>query len=268
MAITRYSRSGVRFVYPDRGKTLIMRRWRGGRYAGWSKPYGAKVQKSKKNAATWPSKRSNAMYQLTKLPVFGKASQKIKHMLYYETVRSLSPVIGGTTTEFYWANGLFDPNAQVGGHQPIGFDQIMALYEHYAVIRSRITVTFKVNLTAGLAGRVGIYLSPDAIGLTNIGQIMENGLVKSKLIDVAGSTQDKVVMSLDCDVKNYFGKTKYHDIMDDEKLTGDVSNNPTEGVYYGVFASDIYGNNAVQVEYEAVISYDAIFFEPRKLGQS
>lgn len=38
-------------------------------------------------------------------------------------------------------NGLFDPDVQVGGQQPMGFDQWAALYRHYRVIGSKITVT-------------------------------------------------------------------------------------------------------------------------------
>lgn len=38
-------------------------------------------------------------------------------------------------------NGLFDPDYQVGGQQPMGFDQWSTLYRHYRVLGSKIEVT-------------------------------------------------------------------------------------------------------------------------------
>jgi len=44
-------------------------------------------------------------------------------------------------TYFFRGNGMFDPDVQVGGQQPMGFDQWSSLYRHYRVIGSKCEVT-------------------------------------------------------------------------------------------------------------------------------
>ena len=42
-------------------------------------------------------------------------------------------------------NSLFDPNLSGLGHQPRGFDQLMAVYEKYTVVAAKITVCYVSN---------------------------------------------------------------------------------------------------------------------------
>ena len=43
------------------------------------------------------------------------------------------------------ANDLYAPSTGTGAHQPMGFDQIMALYERFCVVGSKISVAFQTN---------------------------------------------------------------------------------------------------------------------------
>lgn len=49
---------------------------------------------------------------------------------------------GALAIYVYTTNGLYDPNTTGIGHQPTGFDQLMALYNEYVVIGSTIKVSF------------------------------------------------------------------------------------------------------------------------------
>lgn len=48
---------------------------------------------------------------------------------------------GATTTLTFRANGLYDPDFSVGGHQPYLYDQLAPLYDHYMVKSARIKLT-------------------------------------------------------------------------------------------------------------------------------
>jgi len=49
---------------------------------------------------------------------------------------------GLSETPLRWSlTGLFDPNLQVGGHQPYGFDQIAAVYKSYVTYGVRVIIT-------------------------------------------------------------------------------------------------------------------------------
>lgn len=51
---------------------------------------------------------------------------------YFETGLSINPAAGGVVGSYvFQINGPYDPNVTGIGHQPLGFDQLMLMYEHY-----------------------------------------------------------------------------------------------------------------------------------------
>ena len=44
-------------------------------------------------------------------------------------------------------NSLYDPNESGLGHQPMGFDELMSIYEKYTVVGAKITVCFLGDTT-------------------------------------------------------------------------------------------------------------------------
>lgn len=198
-------------------------------------------------------------------PLF-PARKVLNGMLYYGHQIELTAAAGAPNTDFFYVNGLFDPDVSGTGHQPMGFDQMMLFYEHYAVLRATITVT-GVGNTSGDLVRFGIYLSPDAVALTDPRQIIENGLVNTKLSEAKEVPKSKTV-SLSCDVAKYFGKRSWQDILDDEKLTGTSVADPVEGVYFAIVGWCATSAVTWSLKYDVCISFDACFFEPRKVGIS
>lgn len=56
--------------------------------------------------------------------------------------------VSAPTTKTYGLNCLFDPDLDLGGHQPMGFDQIQVMYGRYRVSAARIRVTVLNTSTA------------------------------------------------------------------------------------------------------------------------
>eukprot|EP01045_Picozoa_sp_COSAG04_P042478 COSAG04_NODE_13438_length_606_cov_0.792899_2_plen_75_part_01 len=54
----------------------------------------------------------------------------------------LTPNSSTLSSFAYLANGLFDPDTSLGGHQPRGFDGFMEVYKKFTVKGSRISVTW------------------------------------------------------------------------------------------------------------------------------
>jgi hypothetical protein len=199
-------------------------------------------------------------------PIF--ASQKRIKLFYYDYGLTRSGTAGAVSNYFFIANGLFDPNITGGGHQPMGFDQMMLLYNQYTVVASKMSLTI-YNTTASVAVRAGVYLSPDASSITDPSRLIENGLITTKVIpaiNVAGYIKE---FQLDCDVVKFFGRAKnVRELLDDGLLAGTSAVNPTEGVYYAVTAWDPFGASNYSTFFDVIIEYDAIFWEPRKLTVS
>jgi len=100
----------------------------------------------------------------------GVGSQKQKIVkLRYCIINELDVEPGGSAVSlFFRANGPYDPEYAVGGHQPMGFDQMSLLYNHYVVLGSKVTATFtpRIANTSGAAVVSGIEITDDAVVTT------------------------------------------------------------------------------------------------------
>jgi hypothetical protein len=177
---------------------------------------------------------------------------------------------GAAGNYLFSANGMYDPNITGTGHQPIGFDQMMALYEQYTVVAAAVEVNFLPNNPA----RCGVYLSPDTSGLTSASQIIENGLANTKVFNglTASATANNpfAPVTLNCDIASYFGRKTEQELLNDDQLYGTAAANPNEQVYFAVtgwqFNPD--GSTSKSFTFDITLSYDVIFWEPKKLASS
>lgn len=237
-----------------------------------------RVQRRRKR--TTPKPRTPTMVRtpgpkrqaLMRCPLF-PASTRRRGMLYYESALGLTaPTSGNVVTYFFSANGMFDPNITGTGHQPIGFDQMMLMYEQCTVINSSIQVTF--NIGPGLTVEAGVSLFPDSSALTNPSQLVENGLIRYIPLTSGSSTfqnhRPQSIVRLDCDVATYFGRRGVRTLLNDDNLYTTASANPVEQVYYGIVVWQISPDAATttSVGFDVLISYDVIYWEPRKLTES
>lgn len=202
---------------------------------------------------------------LTKTPLF-PIRKFIKSQLYYDYGIVRTSTAGSMAVYAFSANGLYDPNITGTGHQPIGFDQMMTMYEHYTVIRSHIKVNF-FNSSAE-PSRVAVYLSPDNTP-PSITSVMENGLVRTRMIsgDTGAGEHRQTSIELTCDVPKYFGKT-YQAVLGDANLQGDIASNPPEQVYFIIACWNPIGIDDVNLGLDVVLSYDSMYWEPKKLASS
>lgn len=66
--------------------------------------------------------------------------RKYCKLRYVVTESITGPAVGAIVVRQYRANGMYDPEVAVGGHQPFGFDQLMGQYHHFTVIKSKCTL--------------------------------------------------------------------------------------------------------------------------------
>lgn len=227
------------------------------------------TQNTPPTLARVPAPRTEA---LRRCPLF-PASIRRRGQLYYESALGLTaPTSGNAVTYFFSANGMFDPNITGTGHQPIGFDQMMLMYEQCTVIKSSIQVTF--NIGPGLTVNAGVALFPDASGLTNPSQLVENGLMRYITLTSGSSTFQnqhmRTTVRLDCDVARYFGRRGVRVLLNDDNLLTTAAANPVEQVYFGIVAWQISpdGTTTTAIGFDVLISFDVIYWEPRKLTES
>lgn len=229
-------------------------------------------KRMRKNPPTIAKLQNPLTSALQRSPLFPVSVRKIGQ-LYYESALGLTaPTSGNAVTYFFSANGMYDPNVTGTGHQPIGFDQMMLMYEQCTVINSNIQVTF--NIGPGLTVQCGVALYPDTTNLTNPSQLVENGLIRFIPISSGSSTFQnqhiRTIVKLGCDVSKYFGRRGVRALLNDDNLYTTAAANPVEQVYYGISVWQISpdATTTTSVGFDVTINYDVIYWEPRKLTES
>jgi len=225
--------------------------------------------RTKKKSAT--SAGTTVLSTLLRRPPVLPVSYPTKGQLYHEWPVVLAPTIGVAASYVFSANGMYDPNVTSTGHQPIAFDQLMLWYNQVTVLRSHIHVTFNSN--SAEPTRIALFLSPDGSAITDPIKIMENGLLRSTYVSSASTTAATgdgkhrfAELSLDCDIPIYFGKSR-EGILADHLMSTTVAGNPSEQVYFVIAAWGTSGA-ATSVVFDVTISYDALYWEPKKLATS
>lgn len=162
-------------------------------------------------------------------------------------------------------NGLYDPDKTGAGHQPMGFDQVMPLYDHYVVIAAKLTIQW-TNEGDVVPAQVGCYINDAATSLTSVDEICENGYNKSVVLGVRGQSDSTRTMVISLNPNKFLGRSKP---LADPDLKGRITTNPNEECYFDLWASPNDGVSTMgNVIARYTVEYVAMMIEPRKLTTS
>lgn len=208
---------------------------------------------------------------------------------YCDRITSLPDSTTGILQIPYLANGMFDPQVSLGGHQPRGFDQFMNQYEVFTVHGSTLAITWMYEYYSGptVDGT-----EPNELVQT-MGQIVDTpglppvmlGLHKGVNQLAAGTFQEQmekdrtswrcitsktgaVTMKQSMKTSDFFGTTG--DLTGREGFTGTDAEDPTNKVYWEIFTQHVAETNAADIRLVGYlcIEYDCTFSEPIALGAS
>lgn len=207
-------------------------------------------------------KKNASMYALSKpspLP------QSYKFMTrYVATEVEINPGVGGLPASYVWSmNGLYDPDITSGGHQVIGFDEIMPLYDHYCVIGSRIRVN-ATNTDTVTAQDIALQLKDVSTISTDFQGVLENGNAKWTTLSPLGTGGSTRSLTVECSPTKFFTAK----VMQDDKYKGTVSSNPSDQVYCHMIVNPIVASDTSAVVCTVEIEYIAILSEPKQIARS
>lgn len=195
-------------------------------------------------------------------PMVNRFATKLK---YVDQSIQLDPGIGGTAAvQVFSGNGLYDPNITLTGHQPRGFDQIMAMYDHCVSIGSKIKVTaYNEETNVSVIFGVAVMDTPNVSA--DVNDYLESGRVMYKIISKI-SNGDPTTVYARGSPKKILGIS--HPLASPE-LKNSTSSNPTEQFYYHVFVAPQDGStNAGVTTITAELEYLTVFIEPKIPTQS
>ncbi len=156
---------------------------------------------------------------------------------------------------FFNANGLFDPDQTGTGHQPMGFDQYMAMYDHYQVVSSKITVSCSPNNATSISAFVwGIYLDDDFAAHSNTNNICEQGLAAYR-VQNAGEGVLSTKLSKSFNLKKFLSRNT-------DNTWGDATANPVEKAAFCIFMQALANSVDVgEARFHVTIDYVVKFSE-------
>lgn len=166
------------------------------------------------------------------------------------------------------SNSLYDPDYQVGGHQPKGFDFWAGAYKRYLVYGAKLTAYF-INIGEVTDTKVWISPSTDLTGSPNVISTWrlatESRGIPKKILrgsgeNTTGETKKLTHYMRPTKVGAYVGATT--DTMND--YTSDVATNPTRPVYWHIYLQDITDTaiGSGQVLMNFTIDFYAIMYDP------
>ena len=222
-----------------------------------SKP-GSTIKRARQSTLT----RSNIVTTpSTKKFGYGPFAEKRQATYKYVDFFDIT-LAAGKGSFLFSANGMFDPNITGIGHQPMYFDQSMAIYDHYTVVSSKFKLTPVGSTGATAPIHVTVLTDDDAnLNASNTTTALERPGAKSayfaQLVTVARP------MSLTWKAKNVFTG----DPLSKAELSGDASNNPSEQTYFAIFISSP-SLDSGPYSFKVELEYTAVMHELKSIGQS
>lgn len=184
----------------------------------------------------------------------------------YAQTFTLDGTAGAASSFQIGLNDLYQPIA--GGHQPMGFDQMAALYQKYKVLGVKVTATFaNISNTLDTGNQyVGLQIHENSsYSPSYITQIVERGRCVYKLLGLANGGHDTAKLTMKWSAKDWYGKNNYSG----QDVAGSISANPSESCYISIFSvADYDGQNPGACDCMIVLDYIVEWFGPLQMNQS
>lgn len=223
-------------------------------------PQGSVLKKRKTTSTAVTKPKVPRPYSFGKIVGFPR--QLNVKLRYFEPI-SLASDTGSLATYSFRANGLYDPNHTGTGHQPMYYDQLVALYNHWVVTGSKITLRVSTNSSATACGTFVVYLNDDStITSSDIVGMAEQATAKSGMIGMVQNDHASTFVST-YSAEKVFGPNP----VSNSNLRGAASSDPAEESYYALgWQASVLGASNVFVNVE--IEYQVTFFELKDITKS
>lgn len=239
------------------------------RYAAGARKYA--LGKYKKSPTNSYKRRRLYKPPYARLPFFRNViadtpAVKYAKLTYVAHENVNGPGVNNIVVKEYRINGMYDPEVALGGHQPMGFDEMMTQYEKFTVLKAHVELEnqsvvaykslFMVLMREQTPGdATAMYASS---GLSNL---FEREGTSQTLCVTTGEYQASArKVDMWCDMSKYTGKS-YKDLIGDYGYQGDVNNDPNQQQYVAVVVFNPQGSDqsANTAQFKVKITYYAAF---------
>lgn len=199
-----------------------------------------------------PRKRAGRS-DLVSIPKGMPFPRRYRCTLVYEENQQVTMTASVMTPYVYSLNGLYDPNITSTGHQPMYFDQLMSIYNHYQVIAAKVTFQ---PLSASVNQLSWCIVEADSASTTN--SAYDGERPGAQVLSGMGAYLSGQKLFLTYSARKTFGPGA----IGDADLIGTASANPSEQSYLHIQCSAMSGLSVSETLYFRVhIEYYTEFSE-------
>lgn len=172
------------------------------------------------------------------------------------------------TEQVYRLNSLYDPDFTGAGHQPYGYDQMIALYTKYLVSGVKVEVILTDPSADGIV--VGMMVQPSTSTYTITGhgvdQIKEKPMAITRVINSTGRQIQRIVQYIPLAKLEGLSRSQWHNSQDDYGAA--TSANPTLNCWFRIAVGSVRGNAGDTVVARIQLTYYSKFYDRIVLAQS
>lgn len=202
------------------------------------------------------ARRSYAPTNRGVMPIKYKTSNR------YATVANLDATAVIPAVHVFRANDLYDPDFTGVGHQPRGFDELMAFYEKFTVIGGRVRVDIPCS-DVNLMLYIGLSNTSTAL---NRNAYEELNNFKKVIVGGRSGTGSPRTVYFKYNPNKYLAVSKP---LSESDLSGGSSASPTRQCYLHVAVASMDDTtDAPSHPVNVTLDYTSVYHAPKKLNQS
>lgn len=217
-----------------------------------------------------PRRRPRRSYKGPPLPLSGFPKHKICKLRYVQEITLTTPAVTGLSKSLpFVANGCYDPYYPIGGHQPKGFDQWMALYSNYNVLGSKCSMRMLGSGQDSFAWGVARTATPSELDGKTLEYILECRMNKG--FAIAGGYQRNNNLPTSTTKSITYSQKKQHgpNSTNSANLIGTSGANPAEITIFECWMAPSNSNpSSLSANFVVTIDYIIMFTEQKVLAQS
>lgn len=193
---------------------------------------------------------------------------RITTKLRYNDAFSIISAVGVMNDYQFRLNSIYDPDMTGAGHQPLGRDQLAALYNRYRVDKVFVKVEFSKASEGACCGHA-LVANNDQTNFTNPFSVIyeqSNSKIAVDSNSTAGS-KSKTVLKKMYTLRNITGVTssKYKS---DDAYSSPVATNPAETIQLHIINCDVLNATTTTTVMNVSMIFYVEFFDPFVVGQS
>ncbi len=201
--------------------------------------------------------------------VLGGFPSKVRVTLKYVDVISLDPAAASIDSHAFALRNLWDPDTQVGGHQPSNYDNWTRIFQRWTVLNVNVKMSNAINSTSSVTpGFWGFLISKDGLqvpAMPSVSALLEQPFVKyvdvpsSALVNI-GAFPGSLTATIPC--APWLG-VQERDLLIGEYTWIDGSGFPPQGdIYAEFFVATVAGNDPGAAKMKIELEFDCVFLEP------